>query len=409
MNIHLKLFLFVTWLVCILPARAQDQSFIYADVVLKNKTTVTGVIKWSGGQILWTDILQVSKTDPLALKYLKKYQLEKLPGTKEEKEGIDWEFMNLWKDKLPERRPEALCRFGDIVSIHVTGNLDAQIFYKSGSKLRVTANADNVDLGRSITVYGFKTEKIAWSNISRINFRETGEGVLSWKTDPLYGTVQTRNGSVSGLIRWDKTKFSTSAALYGKNGKRTIGIKFTQIKKISKKNQGATVTLHSGKQVFLWDSRDVSALNRGIIVADPAGGQVTVEWQAFQSVVFHKQQEEPISYGSFETPRRIYAQAFGSDNRILKGNCTFDMDEEWNFEMLEGTSNRIHYKIPFRNIAAIIPQNEKQSNVILKDQRSLTLSNENDVSGLNWGLIVWLKNSRYEYLPWEKIDKVQFR
>ncbi|PRY55187.1 hypothetical protein B0I27_101155 [Arcticibacter pallidicorallinus] len=410
MNIHFKLFVFlITWYTCLDSARAQDASYIYADVVLKNKTTVTGVIRWSSGQIFWTDVLQVSKTDVLALKYLKKYQLDKLPGSRDNTDGINWEFMNLWTDKLPKRRQETLCRFGDIVSIHVTGSQNAQIFFKSGSKIRVSGGSEISDLGKDILVYSSKAQKIAWKDISRINFRETGESTLPWKGKPLYGTVQTVNGPVSGLIKWDKSKFASSAAVYGKRSDRTVGINFSQIKKISKKDQGAVITLLSGKQVFLKDSRDVNASNRGIVIADPEGGQVIVQWSAFQSADFHQREAEAINYNSFARPRRIYAQAFGSEGRILKGNCTFDMDEEWNFEMLEGTRNRIHYKIPFSNISGITPQNEKQSNVILKDQRSLTLNNENDVSALNWGLIIWLKNSKYQYLPWEEINKVQFR
>lgn len=410
MNIQLKLYIFLTiCCICSLPVYAQDQSYIYADVVLKNKTTVTGVVRWSGGQTLWTDVIQVSKTDPLALKYLKKYQLDKLPGNRDNTEGINWEFMNLWKDKLPQRRQETLCRFGDMVSIHVTGSQDAQIFFKSGFKLRVSGGSGINDLGKDILVYGTKTQKISWKEISRINFRDTGEGVLPWNAPPLYGTVQTVNGPVSGLIRWDKTKFATSSAIYGKSGERTIGIKFNQIKEISKKDQGAIITLHSGKQVFLKNSRDLNNLNRGIIVGSPDGGQAQILWPAFKSVIFHDPEGDPVSYSSFGKPRRIYAQAFWNNDRSLRGNCTFDMDEEWNFEMLEGTSNRIHYKIPFSNVASITPQNEKQSNVILKDQRSLTLNSENDVSALNWGLIIWLNNSKYQYLPWEEISKVQFR
>jgi hypothetical protein len=410
MNIHFKLFVFlITWYVCPLSVHAQEASYIYADVVLKNKTTVTGVIRWSSGQIFWTDVLQVSKTDPLALKYLKKYQLDKLPGSRDNTDGINWEFMNLWKDKLPQRRQETLCRFGDMVSIHVTGAQNAQIFYKSGTKIRVSGGPGIGDLGKDILVYSTKAQKVAWKDISRINFRETGESNLPWKGKPLYGTVYTVNGPVSGLIKWDKSTFAASAAIYGKSADRMIGVSFNQIKRISKKDQGAVITLHSGKQVFLKSTRDVSNSNRGIIVADPENGQVVVPWSAFKSVIFHQQQGQPVTYNSFVKPRRIYAQAFGSENRILKGNCTFDMDEEWNFEMLEGTSNRIYYKIPFSHISAITPQNEKQSTVILKDQRSLTLNNENDVSALNWGLIIWLKNSKYQYLPWEEVNKVQFR
>lgn len=187
-----------------------------------------------------------------------------------------------------------------------------------------------------------------------------------------------------------------------------MSVKFAQIKKIEKKDKGATVTLHSDRQVFLYGSRDVSTSNKGIVVMDPQGGNVLIEWAAFKSVNFHGQKTE-IDYNTFVRPKRIYAQVFTTDESVLKGNCTFDMDEEWNFELLEGSLNHIHYQIPFHYITSIIPKNESQSKVKLKNGKSLSLSGENDVTAKNWGLIIWLKNSKYEYRPWTEISKIFFR
>ena len=113
-----------TFMVC-KPARAQYQGYIYAEVVLKNKQTYTGPIKWSGGQRLWSDVLSVTKsTNKNIFKYLDESQIKRLPDEEGGKE-VDWKFMSLFEDKFPQRKNEILCRFGDIDFIHDQDQPDA--------------------------------------------------------------------------------------------------------------------------------------------------------------------------------------------------------------------------------------------------------------------------------------------
>ena len=145
--------LFILLIFIAAEARAQHEGFIYGEIKLKNNQVYTGQIRWSGGQMLWSDILLVAKQVNPNLKYLNEYQLKHLS-----KEGetpvLDWKFMNLWRDKYPERKSEILCRFGDIAMIHVTGPEEAQLYYKSGSKIRLTVDEkENRHLGKDIVVY----------------------------------------------------------------------------------------------------------------------------------------------------------------------------------------------------------------------------------------------------------------
>jgi hypothetical protein len=194
---------------------AQNEGLIYGEIVLKDRTSMVGPIRWSGGQLFWSDILMVSKTNSYILNYLNKSQREELNNTNIEG-SLDWHFMNLWRDKLPDRKDEALCRFGDISFIHITGASQAQIYLKSGSKIRVvTAPNENRHLGKDIAIYDGKLKKIKWDQISRINFRSSPENFNPFKGKLLYGTVSSSAGELTGFIQWDKLKFLTTQKLQG--------------------------------------------------------------------------------------------------------------------------------------------------------------------------------------------------
>ncbi|RZM28164.1 MAG: hypothetical protein EOO88_10050, partial [Pedobacter sp.] len=49
---------------------SQHHGYIFAEVVLKNKQVYTGQIKWSGGQVFWSDVLVAAKQNSHYLKYL---------------------------------------------------------------------------------------------------------------------------------------------------------------------------------------------------------------------------------------------------------------------------------------------------------------------------------------------------
>lgn len=394
----------------ITPVLSQYDGLMYGEIVLKDKTALVGSIRWSGGQMLWTDILLVSKATPNVIKYLDKEQLSELSDQKATA-GLDWQFMSLWKDKLPERQKEILCRFGDISSVHVTGTTQAQLYFKNGHKLRVATNdQENRHLGKDIYIYDQFLRKIKWNNISRINFKQTPENFKPFNGKPLYGTIKTSSGSLTGYIQWDKNKFLSTQKLTGETNTSTekLAYKFGTIAGIEKRDKGAIIKFINDEKVFLKNNRDVNNTNRGIVVMNPVWGRAIVNWDVFQSIVFTPVPDN-LGYQVFMQPKRIYAIVSTTDNKLFKGNCSFDLDEEWDMELLEGNSNGIKYQIPFKHISSIEVLNQEQSKVILKDNRVVIMSNHNDVTDKNWGIIIWLANSNYQYIPWNKVNKIVFR
>lgn len=392
------------------PLKAQNEGILYGEIVLKDKTSIVGPIRWSGGQLLWTDILLISKTNSYILKYLNKAQRDGLKS-RDVDAGLDWQFTNLFKEKLPERQNELLCRFGDISFIHITGSSDAQVYLKSGAKIRVaTAPSENRHLGKDISVLDGKFRRIKWEQISRINFHDTPPNFKPFKGNLVYGTVSTNLGDLTGFIQWDKRKFLTDQKLQGRIGDNSENseYQFELIQSISKKDNGAVIKLKSNERLFLHRNGDVNSSNRGIVVMHPIWGRAIVEWEAFRSVKFLPVPDN-LGYERYAKPKRIYATVSTLDGNIYKGNCTFDLDEDWNMELLEGSSGNVHFQIPLNQISKVVPVNTGQSKVVLKSGKVLTLGNHNDVTEKNWGLIVWLIDSKYKYIPWNKVKEVQFR
>ncbi|WP_207423327.1 hypothetical protein [Desertivirga brevis] len=387
----------------------QYEGVLYGDIVLKDRSILTGAIRWSGAQMLYSDVLLVAKSEPYALKYLNRNQIHALTT---QNEGIDWEFMNLWKDKTPDTRGEPLCRFGDIYSIHVTGPGKAQIFLKNGSKVRVaTDRTESRHLGKDIAVFNPQYKKIPWEKISRVNFKNYPQDFDPFRAELLYGRIVTKQGEFTGFIQWDKTKFLTSQRLEGKlndSDKTDTEYSFSTIAGIEKRDRGALVKFRSDSKVFLKNNRDVNATNHGIVVMHPDWGRVVVEWEDFVSARFTKAPDN-LGYSSYQKPGRIYAIVKTTDGGVFKGNSIFDLDEQWNVELLEGSSGNTHYQIPFKFIRSLKVNGEQESKVTLIDNRVLTLSNHNDVTGNNWGIVVLLVNSGHKYIPWNKVREISFR
>lgn len=368
------------------------------------------MIRWSGGQVLWSDILLVSKTNSYFFKYLNKVQRNELKS-RDMDSGLDWRFTSLFEEKLPERQDEMLCRFGDIASIHITGASDAQIYLKSGSKIRVaTAPGENRHLGKDISILDGKLKRIKWDQISRINFKNTPANFAPFKGQLLYGTVSTSAGELTGFIQWDKQKFLNSQKLQGKIGDATDNseFEFGEIQSITKREEGAIVALKSENKLFLHRNGDVNKSNKGVVVMHPVWGRAIVQWEAFRSIKFSAIPPN-LGYEQYTRPKRVYATVETIDGRIYKGNCTFDLDEDWDMELLEGSTGGVHFQIPFQQLSKVNPLNTSLSKVLMKNGKVLNLGNHNDVTAKNWGVIVWLIDSKYKYIPWDKVSEIRFR
>lgn len=409
---QLLLFLgYFTFIFCP-PAYAQYQGYIYAEVVLKNKQTYTGPIKWSGGQRLWSDVLSVTKsTNKNIFKYLDESQIKRLPEEEGGKE-IDWKFTSLWEDKFPQRKNEILCQFGDIDFIHVTGSDQAQIYFRNGSKIRAIPYKDEAaQLGKNIVVYvGGDSKTIKWDEISRVNFKSTPADPALRRWAPLYGTVYTSNGPVTGFVQWNRYKYLNAHKLSGKTlNNEPVSYAFAYIARIEQQDKQVLLQLRSGEVIGPGPSDDLSNANKGIVVTHPTYGRVLIEWKAFRSFTPQAPPSTGLSYDDYPKPDRLYATVQTTDHRRYEGACVFDLDEEWNVELLDGNKDGLHYQIPFYYISTITPYRQHYSKVRLKDNSTLLLGWANDVSDKNWGLIIWLPNKQYQYIPWNQVEEVSFR
>ncbi|WP_298734251.1 hypothetical protein [uncultured Chitinophaga sp.] len=411
-GIFLYLLLIVVTFLAGHPASAQYQGYIYAEVVLKNKQTYTGPLKWSGGQRLWSDVLSVTKsTNKDIFKYLDGSQIKRLPAEAGGKE-LNWKFTSLFEDKFPQRKNEILCRFGDIDFIHVTGADQAQIHFRNGSKVRaIPYRNEAAQLGKSIVVYVDGDSKtIQWNDISRVNFKTTPAVPALRRWAPLYGTVVTTSGPLTGFVQWNRYKYLVAHILNGvTTSRQPVSYAFAYIARIEKQQHHVLLQLRTGENMLLGESEDLGKACKGIVVTHPSYGRVLVEWKAFRSFTPQPPPSGGVSYDDYPVPDRLYASVQTTDNRRYEGPCVFDLDEDWNMELLDGNQDGLYYQIPFYYISRIRPFRQHYSQVTLKDNSTLLLGSANDVSEKNWGLIIWLPDKKYQYIPWSQVKEISFR
>ena len=113
------------------------RGLIYAKVTLLDGTTQQGIIQWNNRQLFWEDVFETRRKDTETLDFLSTDEIKKL-SDQQKKAKIEWGFMHVWENKYPSKSNKFSCRFGDIASMTVTGEKEALLTIKNGSKIRVT-------------------------------------------------------------------------------------------------------------------------------------------------------------------------------------------------------------------------------------------------------------------------------
>jgi len=94
---------------------------------------------------------------------------------------------------------------------------------------------------------------------------------------------------------------------------------------------------------------------------------------------------------------------------IYKGRLIYDLDEAYDFEVLQGKDNdEIEYIIPFRNIANIQPIGYDDSEITLRNGQKLKLEDSQDVSEENTGILVFSDKTKPIYIEWKEVEEVTF-
>ncbi len=256
----------------------------------------------------------------------------------------------------------------------------------------------------------------------------------------LYGTVTTKGGTeYTGLLRWGDEEtfwddlfhsakeelpyreFAESAEegrqderwweVFGRKLNIRLGMtlesrvfiaRFGDIQSIEVTGKGsAKVTMKSGSVYEVSGyANDVSAV---ITVRDPALGDVELEWQRIDTIVFKA------------TPANVEpsgARLFGTvvtESGTFEGFVQWDRQECLSVDRLDGKAEDGSMSVPMGSIRTIERRSKTSSRVTLVDGRELVLSGTNDVNDDNRGVLV--EDPRYGRVevPWSAFERVDLR
>ena len=403
-------------LIILNQAQAQSTSpFMYGEVETVDGDIYKGHIRWGTDEVYWVELFNAAKRSNDFLKFLSKKEVDELNEQQEGGSswlGIDLGVLSIWEDRFSRTQHQLDIQFGDIKVVEPAGRSRARLTLKNG----VIVEADGssyTDLGTSVVIHDFELGDfpIKWDRIKEVRFSAAPKGSDAGFGTPIYGVVNAgRKGSFKGLIQWDTDERFMDEILNGedRDGKREIP--FRSIKTISKKGNGVDVVLHSGRDFYLTGSNDVNRENRGIVIFDPEIGRVVVPWRDFFDLeIVEPKDEWTLTYEDFNKPNGISGTVVTIDGEEYKGLLAYDLDEAWEFEVLDANDDEVAYQIPFRHIKSIIPKNYNYSSVILKNGANLLLGGARDVSEQNDGILIFTsKNAEPIYVRWSKIDQVIF-
>lgn len=389
---------------------AGDEGFIYGKITMKNNNTYQGVIRWGKEEAFWDDMFNATKEE---------YSLEDQLSDKE----LDYLEDEIWGSRRRRNRRwfsgrddnwltthQFKCRFGDLRQIEILRNDHVVLTLKDGRELEVSGGSN--DVGTAITVLDHElgNVKLKWRRIDTIEFMSTPKTVEQKFGRPLYAVVETRRGNFEGFIQWDHEECVSNDVLDGRHEDGKMTIEFGKIKSIEKHRSGSRVTLFSGREFYLRDSNDVDDDNRGIVIKQPGYGKILVDWRAFEKATFRDDvQDSGPAYGDFGSPKALTGLVKTEEGDSFSGRMIYDLDESLDFEILDGESDGIKYRIPFRNIKSIIPDGRYGATIDLKNGDKIELEDSRDVDRDNGGILVWDKDKQLRYLAWNDIQEVDFK
>jgi hypothetical protein len=282
--------------------------------------------------------------------------------------------------------------------------------FRNGEQMELDDGSN--DVGAQITVLDPSHGRITlpWNRIRTVEFRETPAKLPRKLGDPLYGVVSSREYEFTGRIQWDHDECLSIDELDGETQDGKLSIPFGEIASIRKYRDGALVTMKSGGEHFLKGTNDVNRGNRGVLVKTKGFGAVKIGWDDFEAVTFIPPPGSGRGYDQYGDGRALSgAVATRGDDR-LSGRIVFDLDEAWDFELLQGKSGSTEYLIPFREIARIKPRGSGRSDVVLRNGTTVELVESQDVSARkHQGLLVFAGSRRPRYVDWRDVDEVVFR
>lgn len=407
-----------------LNAQNISEGFIYGEVTTWDGETYEGQLRWDKEEAFWSDMFNASKVENENIDYLTRNDMDELRearyqswsgnGVRIDNNGVrvngrNIRWANNWNSS--EFTHQFSCQFGELASIEKRSDKKAVVTFKNGERMRVSGSGYN-DMNPKVRVYDNNVGKIVlkWDDIERVAFKSTPK---DWKSDigePLFGKVESWIGEFTGYIIWDKDERLTTDELDGENRDVDLSIEFGNIRSIERRGNSSEVVLKNGKNYRLSGSNDVDDDNRGIIVVTADNGRITLDWDDFEKVTFSDEPNTRMwTYAEFE-PAKLKGIVKLTDGESIEGTIVYDLDEAYNFEVLDGNIDDSEMEIPFRLIESIEPKNYTRSIVTLKTGTMLKLEGSQDVNERNTGILIFEDGKEDpQYVMWKEVEKVTFK
>lgn len=113
-------------------------------------------------------------------------------------------------------------------------------------------------------------------------------------------------------------------------------------------------------------------------------------------------------YASYKSPKELSGTVKTVSGSTFAGRIIYDLDEAYDIEILQGKEDDIEYLVPFRDIKMISPKNYSYTNIELKNGKKILLTDSQDVTDDNDGILVFNGKGDPTYIPWEDVDKINF-
>ena len=432
--------LFLTTFVHLSPLRAQSSDRLWGRVTTVGGEVHEGFIRWDWNEGSWTDQLDGSK-EFSPFKFQDWWNLAH-PDDRHRDRVIELEGYRItWDDDEPEfpDTHESGIRFGHIRRLTVAGDDMATLELRSGRF--VDLEAGSTDIGQDLREIRIaksdgSSTTLEWEELEEVEFSAAPPGVQA-PGRRLHGTVETGEGMrFTGYIAWDLRKILTTDTLVGYDSEDDRHeILFGQLVSVRPARREAEVTLSGGERLELAGGDDVDDDNDGIQISDPGLGQVEVDWDEVEVARFHSP-EAPVDLGGFDGGRRLRGTVMTADSTELSGWIRWDGDEQYSWELLDGSHAGVSYDIEFGKISSIEKYYEMTTEVAVRasgvnvqtkpedgvrvtlwDGRVFELTGSNDVDDSNNGIYVVLdgsgqspddEESEWVMVKWSDFRSVRF-
>lgn len=188
-------------------------------------------------------------------------------------------------------------------------------------------------------------------------------------------------------------------------GSAKSGIRFGHVRSIAPlDSNSALFTLKSGEEIELTGgATDLGSNLRALVIEELDGGVVELEWGDIDVVEFEAAPEDASPPSS-----RLYGTMTTHAGLEFTGYVTWDVDEIYSTDILNGDDGRDDREIPFGSIARIDRDSSRGAMVTLTDGEEVLLRGTNDVDESNNGISVSDPGLGQVKVSWFDFESVRF-